>query len=207
MRLGAMTPADFQTQTGVDDAILARLQTYADLLVKWQAKINLVGPDTIPDLWSRHMLDSAQLAPLIPADARIADFGSGAGFPGLVLAIITGCEVHLVESDQRKCAFLREVNRATGAGAQIHTQRIEKLEPLNVDIATSRALASLDKLLGFAERHLLSTGKCIYPKGKRWAEELTEAEKGWMMQVIKHPSQTEAAGMILELSECQRRHD
>ena len=204
--MSAMTPQDFQAETDCDDATLARLQTYADLLVKWQAKINLVGPDTVADLWSRHMLDSAQLVSLIPPGAKVADFGSGAGFPGLVLAIMTGAQVHLVESDQRKCAFLREVNRATEAGATVHTQRIEKLDPLEADVATSRALAKLSLLLDFADRHLLSTGKCIYPKGKRWAEELTEAEKDWKMTVNKHPSRTEAAGMILELSECRRRH-
>lgn len=203
-----MTPSEFQAATGVADATLEKLKAYADLLVKWQAKINLVGPDTLPDLWSRHMLDSAQLAPLIAPGAKVADFGSGAGFPGLVLAILLGAdaEVHLVESDTRKCVFLREVNRATGAGAHIHNVRIEKLPPLNADVATSRALASLDKLLEFAEIHLLSTGKCLYPKGKRWAEELTAAEKAWKMQVTEHPSRTEAAGRILELKACVRRH-
>ncbi|HEY9164032.1 MAG TPA: 16S rRNA (guanine(527)-N(7))-methyltransferase RsmG [Magnetovibrio sp.] len=201
-----MTPLDFQAQTGVDDATLTRLQIYADLLVKWQAKINLVGPDTIPELWSRHMLDSAQLEPLIEQGSKVADLGSGAGFPGLVLAIMrVDLDVHLVESDQRKCAFLREVNRATQANATVHTARIEALEPLQADVVTSRALAGLDKLLEFADIHRLSTGKCLFPKGKRWAEELTEAQKAWMMTVLKHPSRTEPAGRVLELLEIRKK--
>lgn len=205
------TAQEFQDLTGVSDEVLARLQIYAELLVKWQAKINLVGPDTVGDLWHRHMLDSAQLAPLIAggtaAPLKIVDFGSGAGFPGLVLAIMMGprAEVHLVESDARKGVFMREVNRATEADAVIHTARIEKLAPLGADFVTSRALAPLTMLLEFAEIHLLSTGKCLYPKGKRWAEELTEAEKAWKMRVNKHPSRTEPAGRILEITECVRR--
>lgn len=199
-----MTPKDFQAQTGVSDDVLARLQIYADLLTKWQAKINLVGPDTIPDLWSRHMLDSAQLAPFIKAGAKVADLGTGAGFPGLVLAIMTDAQVHLVESDQKKCAFLREVNRETGAGAEIHTARIEALEPLQADVVTSRALAALDKLLGYGNIHRLSTGKCLFLKGKQWMEELTEAQKHWKMATNDHPSITDAAGRILELTEIEK---
>ena len=200
-----MTPTDFQRETGVSDGVRARLQTYADLLVKWQAKINLVGPDTLADLWARHMLDSAQLAPFLAEGAKVADLGSGAGFPGLVLAIVRpDLEVHLVESDQRKCAFLREVNRETEAGATIHNARIEALASLRADVVTSRALASLDKLLGFADIHRLSTGKCLFPKGKRWQEELTAAQITWKMTAKQHPSRTEPAGRILELFEIER---
>lgn len=199
-----MTPHEFQAQTGVSDEVLARLTLYADLLVKWQAKINLVGADTLPDLWSRHMLDSAQLAAFIDPGAKVADLGSGAGFPGLVLAIMGGVQVHLVESDQKKCAFLREVNRVTGAGAEIHTARIEVLEPLHADVVTSRALASLDKLLGYGHIHRLSTGKCLFLKGKRWMEELTEAQKHWKMGSLNHPSRSGAEGRILELFELEK---
>lgn len=200
-----MTPTEFQTETKCTDAQLARLQTYADLLVKWQAKINLVGSDTIPDLWSRHMLDSAQLEPFIPQNAKIADLGSGAGFPGLVLGILRDdVEVHVVESDQRKCVFMREVNRECEAGAFIHNARIEAMDPLGADVVTSRALASLDKLLEFADIHRLSTGKCLFLKGKRWAEELTAAQKTWMMGTNQHPSRTEPAGRVLELLNIER---
>ena len=202
-----MTPQEFQQAVQADDAQLARLQVYADLLVKWQAKINLVGSDTLPDLWSRHMLDSAQLAPYIPQGSKVADLGAGAGFPGLVLAILRAdLAVHLVESDQRKCAFLREVNRETQAGASIHNVRIEALPPLHADVVTSRALASLDKLLEFADIHRLSTGKCLFPKGRRWAEELTQAQKDWKMAALHHPSRTEPAGRVLELLEINRKN-
>jgi len=202
-----VTPAEFQDATGVSDAVLTRLETYAALLVKWQAKINLVGPDTVPDLWARHMLDSAQLAPFVPAGAKVADLGSGAGFPGLVLAIVLdgAAQVHLVESDQRKCAFLREVNRTTEAGATIHAARIEALAPLGADVVTSRALAGLAQLLEYADIHRLSTGKCLFPKGKRWREELTEAQKDWNMAVQTHPSRSEPAGRILEVTNIAHR--
>lgn len=203
-----MNPLAFQAATGVDDATLARLITYAELLAKWQAKINLVGPDTLPDVWHRHMLDSAQLAPFIPNGKKVVDFGSGAGFPGLVLAAMRpDLDVHLVESDQRKCAFLREVNRTAGCGATIHNERIEGLECLSADVVTSRALAPLHKLLTFAQMHSLSTGICLFLKGKRWSEELTEAQNKWSMQALHHPSRTDPAGMILELRECKERHE
>ncbi|MBL4614427.1 MAG: 16S rRNA (guanine(527)-N(7))-methyltransferase RsmG [Magnetovibrio sp.] len=203
-----MTPEQFQDQTHVDVDVMDRLQAYANLLIKWQAKINLVGPATVPHVWQRHMLDSAQLSTFIPKDKKIVDFGSGAGFPGLVLACMRpDLDVHLVESDQRKCAFLQEVNRTVGCGATVHNQRIETLAPLEADIITSRALASLDKLLSFAQMHSLSTGICLFLKGKRWLEELTEAQKNWIMQVQNHPSRTDPAGMILELRECTHRHE
>ena len=203
-----MTPEDLKAEIDCDDSGLARLRDYGALLEKWQAKINLVGPDTVPDLWRRHMLDSAQLSPLIPNGKKVVDFGSGAGFPGLVLACLRDdLDVHLIESDQRKCAFLREVKRATGCSVTIHNDRIEKVAPLEADVCTSRALASLDKLLSFAGIHSLSTGICLFLKGKRWADELTEAQKNWTMQAQNHPSRTDPAGMILELKECRRRHE
>lgn len=203
-----MNAEQFQSETDVEAVALKGLIRYADLLTKWQAKINLVGPDTLPDVWRRHMLDSAQLSRFIPKNKKVVDIGSGAGFPGLVLAIMRpDLDLHLVESDQRKCAFLREVNRATGCGATIHTDRIEALESLNGDVITSRALASLDKLLVFAQMHSLSTGICLFLKGKRWSEELTDAQKNWSMQALHHPSRTNPAGMILELRKCTRRYE
>lgn len=200
--------ATFQAATGVSDPAMERLTTYGALLVKWQAKINLVGPDTVGDLWHRHMLDSAQIAPYVGAGKKVVDLGSGAGFPGLVLACLDpDLEVHLIESDQRKCAFLREVNRAVGCAVTVHTARIEALAPLAADVVVSRALAPLDKLLTFAKMHSLSTGIYLFLKGKRWAEELTQAEKNWMMQLHRHPSRTDPAGMILELRACSDRHE
>src|SRR5262245_14217980 len=140
---------------------LDRLETYAALLTKWQARINLVGPATLPDLWRRHFLDSAQLIPLLeqadslPQDGGgriLVDLGSGAGFPGLVLAIMTDWRVHLIDSDQRKCAFLRQVALDCGVleRVTIHAKRIEQVTGIAVDVATARACAPLEELLALA---------------------------------------------------------
>ncbi|MEG3616936.1 16S rRNA (guanine(527)-N(7))-methyltransferase RsmG [Magnetovibrio sp. PR-2] len=202
-----LTATDVKQAFDLDDEVMERLQIYADLLVKWQQKINLVGPDTVPDLWRRHMLDSAQLAPLIADGKKVVDFGSGAGFPALVLACLKPrLDIHLIESDQRKCAFMREVKRAAGLSVTIHTERIEKVENLEADIVTSRALAPLDKLLSFADMHSLSTGIYLFLKGRRWQDELTAAQKDWNMQVHRHPSRSDSAGMILEISDCRPKH-
>ena len=198
----------FQEQTGVSAETLRRLQIYADLLEKWQKKINLVGPATIPDLWSRHLLDSAQLYPLLPkVDCSVLDFGSGAGFPGLVLAIMGGPRVTLVESDGRKCAFMAEVMRATATGpaARLENCRIEDLAPTPVDVITSRALAPLDKLLGLAAPFIGESTICLFLKGKRVDEELTDTTKKWKMQVSKIQSQTDPSGTILKLENIVRR--
>ncbi len=132
-----MTPEEFAQQANVSRETLARLERYAELLEKWNRRINLVGRGTIDDLWRRHMLDSAQLLPLIPDSAEsLVDLGSGAGFPGLVLAICGVENVHLIESDRKKSAFLREVARETAAPVTIHNKRIEEIESFQVDIDT-----------------------------------------------------------------------
>ncbi len=199
----------FQELTGVSAETMGRLQAYAGLLEKWQRKINLVGPATLPDLWRRHMLDSAQLYPLLPKpDCGVIDFGSGAGFPGLVLAIMGGPRVTLVESDGRKCAFLAEAMRvtATGPAARLENRRIENLQPVRADVVTSRALAPLDKLLELAEPFLDAGSICLFPKGKKADEELTNTAKKWMMQVSKIQSQTDPSGTILKLENIVRRN-
>jgi len=193
----------------------ARLQIYAALLVKWQAAINLVGRDTLPDLWRRHMLDSAQVADLIApkkADGgalTIIDFGAGAGFPGLVLAIMAAdagrnWNVHLLESDARKCAFLATAARETKTDVKIHTARIEKLPAFPVDVVTARALAPLDKLLGYAESFLQPGTECVFLKGAAAADELTEAGKSWKMKVVQRPSRSGPAGCLLHIREISR---
>lgn len=200
-----MSPQDFQAALGIGDETLARCQAYADLLVKWQARINLVGPDTIPDLWRRHMLDSAQLFRLLPPGARrVVDLGSGAGFPGLVLAILGAPDVHLVESDSRKGAFLREAARVTNTPVQIHIDRIEKLAPLQADVVTSRALAPLVKLLDLAEKHMAPGAQCLFLKGRASEDELTAAGKEWNITFDRIASLSDAAGIILHLREVKR---
>src|SRR5690606_34129867 len=135
-----------------------RLAIYADCLQRWAPAINLIARSTLPDLWRRHFLDSLQLLPLIRAEAganpRIVDLGSGAGFPGMVLAIAGAGEVHLVEADAKKATFLREVARRTGASVTLHNCRIEALAPLAAEVATARALAPAERLLSWAQPHL-----------------------------------------------------
>ena len=197
----ALTREDFAAATGVSRETLDRLTAYADLLAKWQAKINLVGPATLPDLWRRHMLDSAQLATLIePAKPRRwVDLGSGAGFPGLVLAIMGVGEVHLVESDQRKCAFLREAARITGTDVKIHALRIETLAPLEADVITARALAPLEKLLDWAAPHRTTHTIHLIPKGKEAEAELTRAAQRYTLDVKRHESRTDNSATIFQI--------
>lgn len=200
-----MTPEQFQIKTGVSRETLGRLRAYADLLVKWQAKINLVGPDTIPNLWQRHFLDSAQVFPILPQSIhRLVDMGCGAGFPGLVLAVMGVPDVHLIESDARKCAFLREAARITGTPVTIHNARIEAVAPLEADVVTARALAPLEKLLNWAEPHLLPQGHCVFLKGKGGEDELTQASKEWNITFERIASQSDPSGTILHLREVRR---
>lgn len=202
-----MTRDAFARTTGLSESVLSRLDIYLDRLIRWQAKINLVGAKTLDDPWRRHFLDSAQLDDQLPTDAAIvADLGSGAGFPGLVLAILArNAAVHLVESDQRKAVFLSEINRETKAGATVHSARIEACGGLNADVVTARACAPLSKLLGYAETVLAPGGRCLFLKGRAWREELTEAEKQWTMAVEMIPSRSDDEGVILKLNGISRR--
>ncbi len=203
-----LSPEETQAQLGLTGAQMDRLETYLGLLAKWQRRINLVGGSTLKDPWRRHVLDSAQLMPLLPDGAEeVVDLGSGAGFPGLVLAILGGFRVHLVESDARKGAFLAEVNRACGAGAVIHTARIESMTAFPVDAITARALAPLPKLLGLAEPFIrLSPGApCLFLKGRKGNEELTESLKSWMMSPTLIKSVSDPSGVVLKLEKVIHR--
>jgi len=203
-----LEPEDFRQITNVSRETLGRLSQYADLLAKWQRRINLVGRDTLDDLWRRHMLDSAQLWRLIGRDvSSVVDIGSGAGFPGLVLSILAeqrGLGVALVESDQRKCAFLNEVIRQTGAKAQVFNVRLEQASLPAADIVTARACARLPKLLDYAHGILKPGGVALILKGARVDEELTEAGKDWTMTIVRHTSLSDPSGTILELRNVQR---
>ena len=181
-----MTARAFQQQTNVSRETVSRLECYAELLNAWHKKINLVGRGTIEDLWRRHMLDSAQLVKLLPErTGTVTDLGSGAGFPGMVIAIVTGVKTHLIEANARKSAFLREAARITGAPVEIHNARIEDLDPWPTDVVTARALAPLDRLLGLAHPFLTESAHmepvCLFLKGARAEQELTRARKQWNM--------------------------
>lgn len=193
--------AAFQDETGVSRETLDRLAAYEATLRKWQPKINLVGPSTLPDAWRRHFLDSAQLYQLLPEGARVlVDLGSGAGFPGLILAIMGVSEVHLVESDSRKCAFLREAARVAGASVTVHNKRIEAVPPIAADVVTARALAPLNDLLTWAYPFLQDRGAALFPKGQNVADELTDTTKYWKMRTERFDSRTDPTGTILRVS-------
>ncbi|MBA4099022.1 MAG: 16S rRNA (guanine(527)-N(7))-methyltransferase RsmG [Rhodospirillum sp.] len=187
---------------------LQRLEIYVALLAKWQAKINLVGPATLPDLWRRHFLDSAQLLPLLPAAAgTLADLGSGAGFPGLVLAIMIDWRVHLLDSDQRKCAFLRQVALDCGVldRVTIHAKRIEQVTGIAADVVTARACAPLGELLGLAEPFIGEKGTGLFLKGAQAEEELTQAQRRWTMRLDRRDSISDPAGKLLIVSQLKRK--
>lgn len=204
-------PADFREWTGVSRETLERLKQYAALLAKWQSAINLVSADTLPDLWWRHMVDSAQLWPLLPSETKVLiDLGSGAGFPGLVLAIMGVPKVHLVEADGRKATFLREAARVAlprDQAVTVHAKRLEVLSPFKVDAITSRGLAPLSVLLRYAIDFLGPQTVCLFPKGARADQELTEAGKEWRMRVERVPSVTDPKATILRVSEIARELD
>jgi len=196
----SFSPADFANATGVSRETLERLKLYADLLIRWQKRINLIAPATIPDLWHRHMLDSAQLLPHIPDSAQhLVDLGSGAGFPGLVVALclIRPVRISLYESDQRKSAFLREVIRQTGAPAVVHTQRIEETDDKTADLIMARALAPLPKLLPLAERFWHPGMTALLMKGRDVQAEIASCSQGWRIAYDLIPSATDSAASIL----------
>ena len=197
-----LTAEGFRTLTGVSRETLDRLQAYAGLLSEWQRAVNLVAASTLADLWRRHMLDSAQLASLLPPDTRsLVDLGSGAGFPGLVLAILGVPEVHLIERDQRKAVFLREAARITGVAPRvaIHAVDIAAAPALTADVVSARALAPLDRLLPLARRFCRPDTVCLFLKGQDIDKELTAATRTATFAVERCPSLSDPRGTVLRL--------
>ena len=169
---------------------------YAALLTKWQKAINLVGADTMENMLERHFLDSAQIFPFLPdKNIRLADMGSGAGFPGMVLAILDIFDVHLIESDLRKATFLREVSRETNTPVTIHDDRVEDVSIENLNVVTARALAPLKDLLRMA--HYLKSPRCIFLKGEKTEEEIEKAKKEWNFDLSMHTSITDFRSKVL----------
>jgi 16S rRNA (guanine527-N7)-methyltransferase len=180
-----------------------QLEILVDVLMRWQKAINLVGRATLQDVWIRHVLDSAQLNPLIPADAQtLTDLGSGGGFPGLVLAALRPeLDVVLIESDARKAAFLGEAARRMDLPKlpRIVVGRIEAVPAAPADVVTARALAPLGQLLEWANRHRTDTAICLFHKGKGWQSELTEAMKNWDIACQPLASKTDRDAVILRI--------
>jgi 16S rRNA (guanine527-N7)-methyltransferase len=169
---------------------------------------NLVAKSTLPDLWSRHFWDSAQLAPLIPPEARsLADLGSGAGFPGLVLAVMRpDLAVTLHEATTKKCAFLQLAADRMGVAVAIQNARLEDLPPSQFDVVTARALAPLPQLLGYAQKFTGPNSVCLFLKGQNVGVELTEAHKYWNIKASQVPSQTDPSAAIVVVRELGPRH-
>src|SRR5881392_1816718 len=201
----ALTPVSPETE--------ARLDRYVSLLVEWQAKTNLVAPSTLPHLWTRHVADSLQLLGLASSAKIWVDLGSGGGFPGVVLACalagVPGANVHLVERNAKKAAFLREAVRVTSAAATVHLAGIGDIVDRigsHVDCVTARALAPLHQLIGFAEPLVGKGANALFLKGQDVEAELTEATKYWNIQPRLHPSRTGGHGWIVELDRIERRN-
>jgi 16S rRNA (guanine527-N7)-methyltransferase len=196
---------EFQRLTGVSRETIRRLSTHLEVLETWQRRINLVGARTLDDPWRRHVLDSAQLAPLLPdAAGAVVDIGSGAGFPGLVLAILGRGDVHLVESNARKAAFLREAARQTATPVTVHPRRIEDLTPFAAAAVTARACAPLAELLDLAAPFMDLGAVGLFLKGAAVDEELTAARERFNMAVERHPSRSDPAATILIIRNVER---
>jgi len=200
-------PNEFREAFGVSRETTDRLALYARLLERWQKTINLVAASTLPQVWHRHFADSAQLVGLVPLARTWIDLGSGAGFPGLVVAILLAeanrCEVTLVESDTRKCAFLREVARQTGIAVDIVNARIESLSTqariATVDVISARALAPLDGLFALSLPLFSRDTEALFPKGREVASELEDARRHWSFESACVPSLTDKNGHIVQV--------
>jgi len=195
-----VTPDDVARLLNVSRETIDKFRAYLTLLEKWQARINLVANSTLAEAWQRHILDSGQLAAFYPPQTKnIMDVGSGAGFPGLVLAIMGGVTVDLVESDQRKAVFLSTVIGKLDLPAKVHNQRIETLPQLFPDVITARALAPVPKLLKLIENQLSPESVCLFLKGAAVQDELTNLQTYSTMDATTHPSLSGPTGVVLEL--------
>ena len=207
---GPFGPEDFARATDVSRETLARLKLYASMLQDWNERHNLVSEGSLADLWRRHFLDSAQLAILIPqAATSLVDLGSGAGFPGLVLGEMLrdrhGFRVALYESTGKKADFLRAVaERLSLPNVVVRQARLEEATPEAFDVITARACAPLKRLLPYAQRFWGLGTIALLLKGQNVEGELTEAHKSWRMKLERHPSRSDASGVILEIRELHR---
>ena len=195
-----MTADEVGKLLNVSRETLRQFEAFLALLEKWQRRINLVADSTMVDVWQRHILDSAQLVKFYPPNTKkVLDVGSGAGFPGLILAIMGNVEVDLVEADYRKAVFLSTVARSLGLPAKIHNTRIETLPNLGPDVITARALAPVSKLMKLIENQISLNTVCLFLKGRSVEDELTEFQTYSTITSSKHPSLSSADGVVLEL--------
>ena len=202
-----MTAADFAAVSGTTEAQIADLEALRGLLAEWNENMNLVGPATLPAFWSRHAWDSAQLLQRAPDALTWADLGAGAGFPGLVLAILLkgrpGAKVHLVDSMAKRCRVLSEVVATLALPAQVHNGRAEALK-ITVDVVTARAVAPLSKLLGYAQPYMARKAVGLFLKGLDVGAEIEEATKYWNFDVERLPSLSDPRGQVLRIERLSR---
>lgn len=199
-------PKGFESRLNVSRETFDKIRLYAELLERWQKSVNLVSPATLPEMWERHFLDSGQLVSLLPSEGRLVDLGSGAGFPGMVLAVLRPTlDVHLIESDQKKAIFLSEVSRVTKTPVMVHARRVGEVENLGADVITARALAPMDELLDMTLCHLKPNGIGLFLKGKEAEAEIKTARQGFSFEAELRPSITSSGGAIVRVSNLQRR--
>lgn len=202
---------DLQRVAGVSRETFDDLMAFSELLVKWNRSINLVSPNSLRELWTRHILDSAQLFLILDESAKhVADIGTGGGFPGLVLAILfkhhaPGRHTTLIEADKRKSAFLLTASSTLNLKTSVIADRIEIADPTNADVLTSRALAPLSQLLGYAHRHLKPSGTALLLKGRTAEAEIEEALASWSMDLKRRDSKTTDDAVVLEITNLRPR--
>ena len=204
-----MTDDDLQQYLNVSRETLNRLKLFADLLVKWNRRINLVSRNSQTDLWERHIADSIHVFRAAPAARYWVDLGSGGGFPGMIVAILAAevsldTKVTMIESDQRKAAFLRAAARETGVTCNVISDRIELVAPQQADVLSARALADLSDLLEHADRHLIPGGVALFPKGVTWQKEVDAAQRRWCFEVEAIKSLTKPGAAILKITGVSR---
>ncbi|MDE4134732.1 16S rRNA (guanine(527)-N(7))-methyltransferase RsmG [Phaeobacter sp. QD34_3] len=199
-----MSAEDLLGKLNVSRETIDRLKVFESTIRKWNPKINLVSRSSLEDLWTRHFVDSIQVFRCATPPDHWVDIGSGGGFPGVVVAILAADEspqtrVTLIESDQRKSAFLRTVARECGAKVEVISKRIEAADPQNADVLSARALADLSILLEFTERHLKPGGVSLFPKGVTWKKEVDNARERWRFDLEPITSLTEPDAVVLKI--------
>ena len=202
-----MTPAEFQALTSASDAAIADLETFAVRLAEANTVMNLVGPDTLPDVWNRHYWDSAQLLALAPEAKTWADLGAGAGFPGVVLAILLkgtpDAHVWLIDSLGKRCRFLQQVVGELDLPATVINGRAEA-QTVTVDVVTARAVAAMDKLLGYAQPYLQRGARGLFLKGEKAELEVAEARRVWQFECDLSVSRSDPRGRIVSVRSLRR---
>ncbi|UWQ79302.1 16S rRNA (guanine(527)-N(7))-methyltransferase RsmG [Leisingera sp. S132] len=204
-----MSSKELLGSLNVSRETMQRLDVFDKVIHKWNPKINLVSRSSMDQLWTRHIADSIQVFRCVGTPDHWVDIGSGGGFPGLVVAILAadeapGMKVTLIESDQRKSAFLRTAARECGVPLSVISGRIERVEPQNANVLSARALASLEDLIEFADRHLASDGTAVFPKGENWKKEVDKTRQRWRFEMETARSLTEPEAVILKIRGVER---